>query len=159
MHGSEESRGAFNNFLSSPNLLSLLVLMSGRCCSYLMHTAVFKALHAKEGDNPVPEPAVCGQALRTQQSGHLAFLGPFLTTMYLGLLSFTSHGPQPYENRDGGHRGGRFLNSQHRSSALLAHSTSGEQLRFYGAPAPASQTFVFFLSGFCSVWKPGLPST
>lgn len=158
MHGSEESRGAFNNFLSSPILLSLLVLMSGRCCSYLMHAAVFKALHAK-GDNPVPEPAVCGQALRTQQSGHLAFLGPFLTTMYLGLLSFTSHGPQPYENRDGGHRGGRFLNSQHRSSALLAHSTSGEQLRFYGAPAPASQTFVFFLSGFCSVWKPGLPST
>lgn len=63
--------------------------MSNHLCSYLTLLCL-KHYTLKEGDSLVRAAAAYGLALRTEQSGHLASLGPFLLTMYLVLLSWLS---------------------------------------------------------------------
>lgn len=63
--------------------------MSNHLCSYLTLLCL-KHCTQKKGDSLVLAAAACGLALRTEQSVHLTSLGPFLLTMYLGLLSWLS---------------------------------------------------------------------
>lgn len=139
--------------------------MSNHLCSYLTLLCL-KHCTQKKGDSLVLAAAACGLALRTEQSVHLTSLGPFLLTMYLGLLSwlsrflkkkkksFISHGPQPCETELGGGGGGLLGKARFSTLSTGTHLCWPTLLQgsYKGAAALILGDLAFsFHSVFCSV--------